>query len=153
LGGSEYLKLRTGKTEGLPPDVDLVHENTCMRAVLALIQSGQVQAVQDVSLGGLLTTLVEMTFEHEVGVSLSLQKLKTAADGVLRLDELLFGETAGSYLVAYRPEAEASLRALTDSIDFIPFAETLPDFELKLDDTAMDLRPAKKRWSTTLARL
>jgi phosphoribosylformylglycinamidine synthase II len=153
LGGSEYLKLRTGKTEGLPPDVDLAHENACMRAVLALIQSGQVQAVQDVSLGGLLTTLVEMTFEHEVGVSLSLQKLKTAADGVLRLDELLFGETAGSYLVAYRPEAEASLRALTDSTDFIPFAETLPDFELKLDDTAMDLRPAKKRWSTTLARL
>jgi phosphoribosylformylglycinamidine synthase len=153
LGGSEYQKLKTGKTEGPPPDVDLKAEQHAMQAVLSMVQSQKVRAVQDVSLGGLLTTLTEMTFAQEIGVSLSLEALKSAVTKPLRTDELLFGETAGTYLVAYRPEEEPSLKALCQGAAFVPFGETVDSFNLKIDDTLIDLKPAKECWSTRLARL
>jgi phosphoribosylformylglycinamidine synthase len=151
LGGSEYQKLRTGRTEGTPPDVDLNHEKVGMDLILSLIQQQHVAAVQDVSIGGLLTTLLEMTFQASVGVALSTESLQAGH----RLDECLFGETAGTYIVAYRPEQEAALRRqCTGSNQFIPLGETISAFELRLDQQpAIPLQPLKDRWSQTLAVL
>lgn len=151
LGGSEYQKLRVGRTEGTPPDVDLNHEKACMELILKFIQQQQIVAVQDISIGGLLTTLLEMTFTAQVGVHITTDSLK----GQHRLDECLFGETAGTYIVAYRPEQEPVLRQqCTAGNQFIPLGETINPFELRLDQQpAIALQPLKDRWSQTLAVL
>lgn len=155
LGGSEYQKLRVKQPEGAPPDVDLNHEMRAMQAVRKLIREQHVQAVQDVSLGGFLTTLSEMTFEHEVGVEISLDAVKQITIGEnIRLDELLFGETAGTYVLAYRPEQEAALRELCgDALALTPIGQTVAPFVLKLDTQSIDLKSLKECWSNRLVRL
>jgi phosphoribosylformylglycinamidine synthase II len=151
LGGTEYQKLRLGRIEGQPPAVDLALETQCQTLILSLIEEGQLQAVQDVSLGGLLPTLLEMGFNHELGFELNLAHVSPA----LRLDERLFGETAGTYIVAYRPEQQAAVQErCSEGVSFIPLGRTIDQFELKLDrQSTIDLRPLKQRWSDTLAIL
>ncbi len=151
LGGSEYQKLKLGRTEGTPPDVDLDHEKACMPQVLQLIDAGQVQAVQDVSIGGLLPTLLEMCFEQSIGLEINTDGL----DQDLRLDEQLFGETAGTYLLAYRPEQEAAIcQRFNQPMAFVPIGQTIPPFELRLNQQkTIALQPLKDSWSQTLAVL
>lgn len=153
LGGSEYQKLRTGKTEGAPPDTDLNHEVRCMDLILKLIRGQQVLAVQDVSMGGLLPTLVEMTFAKEIGLQLELDILLHQASR--RLDETFFGETAGTYLLAYRPEQASAIReACGEQMAFVPLGRTVEAFELTLNQQSpLALSPLKQCWSTTLAKL
>ncbi|HEY9745838.1 MAG TPA: phosphoribosylformylglycinamidine synthase subunit PurL [Oculatellaceae cyanobacterium] len=156
LGGSEIQKHRTGKTEGPPPTVDLNSEFAAMQSILKMIREQKVQAVQDVSLGGLLVTLSEMAFAKEVGVKLSLSALRAASlTEAPRLDEVLFGETAGTYVVAYRPDMEPELKASCGSgVAFAPFGETVQDFSLQLDEASpIDLKPVKEIWSSRLAKL
>ena len=158
LGGTEYQKLRLGRIEGQPPAVDLALETANQSLILSLIADGALNAVQDVSLGGLLPTLLEMGFDHELGMALNLEPL-TALSPSLRLDELLFGETAGTYIVAYRPEEEAALQARVQAagnatLRFSPIGHTLETFELSLNNQpTIALQPIKEHWSTTLAVL
>jgi phosphoribosylformylglycinamidine synthase II len=151
LAGTEYQKLRLGRIEGQPPTVDLALEKDALNAVLSLIAEEKVAAVQDVSIGGLLTTLLEMGFEHEIGFNLNLTDLNPS----LRLDERLFGETAGTYILAYRPDqAEAIRQHCTGNVSFTSIGRTIAPFELQLNDQpAIALQPLKQSWSETLAVL
>jgi len=105
-------------------------------------------------LGGLLPTLLEMGFEQELGFTLDLSGLN-ADVSALRLDERLFGETAGTYIVAYRPEhAEALRERCAGLVQFIPIGRTIVSFELQLEQQpAIALQPLKQSWSETLAVL
>lgn len=152
LGGSEYQKLAVGRTEGPPPEIDLKHEKRAMQTVLELIRNGLVENVQDVSMGGLLVTLTEMSFANEVGLTVNTDALTRNTQGAFRTDELLFGETAGTYLVAYRPEHEEKIQAACgQQMAFLPLGETTKEFVLRLDQqTTVDLKPLKERWSRTL---
>lgn len=151
LGGTEYQKLSIGKVEGTPPEVNLNQEKQAMKLVLSLIENSEVQAVQDVSIGGLLPTLLEMTFEREVGLELNTSVLGSQ----LRLDETLFGETGGTYILAYHPNREEAIRARCgEQMDFLPIGQTVAAFELKLDQQApLSIAPYKTLWSETLAIL
>jgi phosphoribosylformylglycinamidine synthase len=157
LGGSELHHLRTGRVEGVIPEVDLNHEKRAMELILSLIDEQRLVAVQDVSLGGLLPTVLEMAFVGETGLEIDIDRLRAAeseqglkpetgpgstpgpgepeklAGQALRLDELLFGETGGTYIVAYHPETETLLRERCGGqMAFIPFGRTLDAFELRL---------------------
>lgn len=151
LGGSEYQKLRAGLIEGPPPEVDLNQEVRAMQLVRSLIGDQMIEAVQDVSIGGLLTTLLEMTFHHEVGLALCTKALA----GQFRLDECLFGETGGTYIVAYHPDQEEAFQALCgDRMDWIPIGRTVDGFKLTIDDgPSLELAAYKTLWSETLACL
>jgi len=155
LGGSEYQKLRVGRIEGQPPAINLDLEKQAMTTILSLIADGKVEAVQDVSLGGLLPTLLEMGFEHELGFALDLSGLNSDATPALRLDERLFGETGGTYIVAYRPEHATALRQrCAGLVRFMPIGRTTASFELQLEQQpAIALQPLKQSWSETLAVL
>jgi phosphoribosylformylglycinamidine synthase subunit PurL len=158
LGGSEYLKLRTGRVEGTPPDVDLNQEKRTMALILEVIGNKQVAAVQDVSLGGLLPTLLEMAFGGETGLTLSLDSLLNTGSeqGANRLDKLLFGETGGTYIVAYTPDQEAAIQACCEKsqIPLIPIGKTTERFELQLDDCPpLPLTSLKASWLQPMATL
>jgi phosphoribosylformylglycinamidine synthase II len=152
LGGSEYQKLRLGCIEGQPPHVDLSVELAAISIVLSLIADQVVEAVQDVSLGGLLPTLLEMGFAREVGFALDL----TGLSPDLRLDERLFGETAGTYIVACRStQLEQIRQRCGDTVDFIPIGRTISEFDLRSEFSTVPiaLAPLKQSWSETLAVL
>ncbi len=106
LGGSEYLKLRTGKVQGACPELRLDEELRLMQAVREGIRLGLIRSAHDTSEGGLLITALESAFDSGMGCQLMLQK------GALRLDSLLFGESAGRIVVSVAPDGEEALRTL-----------------------------------------
>ena len=75
LGGSEYLKSVHGLTTGDAPDIDLELESNLQDLVLKLIQSQTVNAVHDISDGGLAVTLSEMAIHGNLGASVSVKGL------------------------------------------------------------------------------
>src|SRR4029079_7872868 len=70
LGQPVYLRDVCGREEGAPPPVDLIEERENGDVVRALIAEGFVTAVHDVSDGGLLVALAEMSMASGIGAVL-----------------------------------------------------------------------------------
>lgn len=110
LGGTEYQATEWGELFGEPPSVDLLLESRLNLFMLDHLAHPPIEGIQDISMGGLLVTLLKTLFPKQllndgsvkptVGASLDLSELRSADN---RLDTLLFGETHGSYIVSINP--------------------------------------------------
>jgi len=89
LGQSLWLREIAGREEGTPPPVDLAAERRNGEAVRGLVTSGTVNAVHDISDGGLLIALAEMAMASGLGAQLDVSLDAAAA----------FGEDQGRYVV------------------------------------------------------
>ena len=89
LGQSIWLREIQGREAGDAPKVDLAAERANAEAVRTLIAQGKVNAVHDISDGGLLVTVAEMALAGGLGAQLDIA-LNTAA---------AFGEDQGRYVV------------------------------------------------------
>ncbi len=100
LGQSLYLREIEKREEGAPPPVDLAAEKAHGDFVRDLIQSGKVVSCHDVSDGGLLVALTEMSYKG-IGFKVNEMDVKTA-----------FGEDQARYILAVEPpHTEALLKA------------------------------------------
>jgi phosphoribosylformylglycinamidine synthase len=109
LGGSEYLKQRTGQVFGPCPELRLDDELRLQACVREGIRMGLVRSAHDPSEGGLLVAVLESTFGAGMGCALDL------SGSGLRLDALLFGESAGRIVVTAEPDGAASLARLAQA--------------------------------------
>jgi len=100
LGASLYLREIAGREEGAPPPVALHRERRAGELVRALISAGQVDAVHDISDGGLLVALAEMALAGGIGATIE-------PWGKLAAHAWCFGEDQGRYLVTAPSAAEA----------------------------------------------
>jgi len=106
LGASEYLKQRTGRVYGVCPELRLDDELRLQACVREGIRMGLVRSAHDPSEGGLLVAVLESAFGADLGCRLELSRAG------LRLDALLFGESAGRIVVSVEPGGESSLARL-----------------------------------------
>jgi len=90
LGQSIWLREIAGQEAGDAPKVDLAAERANAEAVRTLIAEGKVNAVHDISDGGLLVAVTEMALAGGLGAELSVQLTTASA----------FGEDQGRYVVA-----------------------------------------------------
>jgi phosphoribosylformylglycinamidine synthase len=160
LAGSEYQQYLGQEPQGAPPDVSLNDEVLMQSLMLQLIRSGVFSAVQDVSLGGLLCTLIEMTFAHQVGLNLNLTGLQSAFPA-LSWQTLLFGETNGCYLSSYdasqKQQIESQILAQpTENLALFDLGEILTEPALIVEglSTSMisiSLEPVQHAWKTGLS--
>jgi phosphoribosylformylglycinamidine synthase subunit PurL len=90
LGQSIWLREIAGREAGDAPKVDLAAERANAEAVRTLIADGKVNAVHDISDGGLLVAVTEMALAGSIGAELSVQLTTASA----------FGEDQGRYVVA-----------------------------------------------------
>jgi phosphoribosylformylglycinamidine synthase len=89
LGQSLWLREVHGREEGPPPGVNLTHERHNGEWVRRLIGDGMVNAVHDISDGGLLVALAEMALAGGKGCTLEIALNAASA----------FGEDQSRYLV------------------------------------------------------
>jgi len=101
LAGSSYQKVIHGLCTGRPPRIDLELEVRLQELLRRAIAAGLVASAHDLSDGGLAVAAAEACLAGGLGGSLELP-----ASGV-RLDRLLFAESAGRVLVSV-PFGEAS---------------------------------------------
>jgi phosphoribosylformylglycinamidine synthase len=104
LGKSLWLAEIHGRDEGRAPPVDLALEKAAGEIVRELIADGLVNAVHDVSDGGLAVALAEMAMAGGLGAEVIGNDEYTAA-------QWWFGEDQGRYVVTV-PDPEALNRAL-----------------------------------------
>lgn len=109
LGGSEYLKLRTGKVAGDAPEVDLKREHNLIKVLVACAEKHYLRSAHDVSEGGVAVTLAECCFgqttEHPIGASV---KLPLGS----RRDAALFAEQQGIVVVSATPGDDAHIQTI-----------------------------------------
>src|SRR5262249_4962788 len=103
LGQSIYLREICGREDGAPPPVDLAAERKHGEFVRAQISRQRVNAVHDVSDGGLLVSLAEMAMASGIGAALS------GAQGPAHA--FWFGEDQGRYVVTASEENAAQIVA------------------------------------------
>ena len=89
LGQSIWLREIAGREAGDAPKVDLAVERANGDAVRALVVAGTVNAVHDISDGGLIVTIAEMALAGKIGATLDVA-LSTAS---------AFGEDQSRYVV------------------------------------------------------
>jgi phosphoribosylformylglycinamidine synthase len=117
LGGSEYLEVIHGKVAGRPPRLDLTREKAVGECLCGLIREGLCASAHDVSEGGLLVALAEACVlsrgPRRVGCAVVLpQPRAIGASAGPRIDQQLFHEGPGRYVLAIPPDRQARARLL-----------------------------------------
>ncbi|MFN7065141.1 MAG: phosphoribosylformylglycinamidine synthase subunit PurL [Aquificaceae bacterium] len=114
LSGSEFLKVIHGKAIGDVPKVNLEKEKALHELLLDLIKEGLIKSAHDVSMGGLVVSLLEGLFYTGLGLDLNLY-----IEG--RLELFLFSENPTLVVVSTEKEKVEALkdRAEAHSIDWL----------------------------------
>lgn len=135
LGQSLYLREILKREEGAPPPVDLVVEKAHGDFVRAQITAGNVAACHDVSDGGLLVALVEMTYAHGIGFAVVAMDVATA-----------FAEDQARYVLAVEPVKTAEL--LKSGLPIRKIGVTQADKVMIGAETASvaELKAANEKW-------
>ena len=139
LGGSEYLKQVHGLTSGDAPDIDLEFEKLLQETVLNLIKNKNVNAVHDVSDGGLAVTLSEMAIFSGVGAAVTCKDLNGSPH------DILYSE-AQSGIVVTVPNDSVKAFEKTISESGVPYSslgvvggnELMVDTEISLSVKALE---------------
>ena len=93
LGQSCFLKENYSIIDGNPPEINLLNEKNNGEAVLYLIENNLVLSSHDISSGGLLTALSEMSMGSSLGIKIEKPKK------LRNLNEYFFGEDQGRYVL------------------------------------------------------
>ena len=80
-------------TEGQPPEINLVNEKNNGESVMKIIKQGLVNSVHDISSGGLLVALAEMSIGSDFGILINKPKKLT------NIFEYFFGEDQSRYIL------------------------------------------------------
>ena len=93
LGQSIFLQEVHSMIDGSPPEINLTNEKNNGETVLKIINKNLVNSVHDVSSGGLIVALAEMSIHSQIGVKISKPKKLS------NTFEYFFGEDQGRYLI------------------------------------------------------
>lgn len=93
LEQSSYLKENFSIIDGRPPEINLLNEKNNGEIVLNLINKNLVEAAHDISSGGLILALSEMSIGSKIGVKIEKPKK------LRNLTEYFFGEDQSRYVL------------------------------------------------------
>ena len=77
----------------MPPEINLLNEKNNGEMILKLIDSENINSVHDISSGGIILALAEMSISSQIGVKI--QKPQKMSN----IFEYFFGEDQGRYLI------------------------------------------------------
>lgn len=138
LGASLYLREILGSEEGAPPPVDLKTEKENGDFVRSLIESGKITACHDISDGGLLVAIAEMTYRNGIGANLTV-----SGDA-----GFWFGEDQSRYIVTAKNSAVVIEAAKAKNIAVNIIGKTKVS-ELTVDEKTIkigELKSANEEW-------
>jgi phosphoribosylformylglycinamidine synthase len=144
LGSSLYLREILNREDGPPPSVDLAMEKKTGDCVRSLINQSIATACHDISDGGLLVALAEMTYRKGIGALVKFSKDMPA-------HAYAFGEDQGCYILtadaANAKELEKQVIAAGVALSYLGKTKgtTLEVLELMKVETK-ELRTRNEQW-------
>lgn len=164
FGGSEYLKVLHNLVQGAIPDLNLENEQKLQRFLVQAIAEEKLKVAHDLSEGGLMQALCELSFASELGLNIDLSDLiksesLTAVPQHLRESMLLFGETAASVIIAVDRKKVLDLKSTLAefAIPAMPIGSLTNADELLLHSEGNELIREKRnelqdRWQNALKK-
>ena len=122
LGQSLWLREVQGMEAGAPPPVDLAAERKTAEFVRSLIRDGLVNAVHDVSDGGLLVAIADMALAGSMGAMIDPDSAEFST--FTRWAAIFFGEDQGRYVITAPAGTVIQKRALDLGVDVTWFGQT-----------------------------
>jgi len=118
LGQSLWLREVHGRKEGAPPQVDLKYERRIGEFVRSLVDGGTVNAIHDVSDGGLLVAIAEMALAGDIGAEIVSADFFDGGEdgnsGDQAVIQRMFSEKQGRFVVAIPQELQAGFYDQTE---------------------------------------
>ncbi len=146
LGKSLWLDIVHGRDEGRAPPVDLAAERGASQIVRRLIGEGLVNAVHDLSDGGLAIALAEMALSSGLGAEVEANPAYSQA-------QWLFGEDQARYVLTVSPDKLDAFNRIVAEGPEIPEAEMIGFHRVGtvvgdslLGQSLSDLRAAHERF-------
>lgn len=112
INSSEYLHKIQGVEFSPAPQFDLEEEFGVQQKVTALISNKLIESAHDVSEGGLFISLLESSFNRELGIDV------VANDYKIRKDGYWFGEAQSRVVVSVKGTREAAFRAAMEGFSY-----------------------------------
>ncbi|MBM4010674.1 MAG: phosphoribosylformylglycinamidine synthase subunit PurL [Planctomycetes bacterium] len=139
LAGSQ-LALTGRVSGGDVPTVDIASCRGSIRAVAAACRAGLVQACHDLSDGGLLAAVAEMSIAGRLGARIDLAAVPAAAEAAAHDLAVAFSESPGRFLCEVRPEHVADFARGLDGIPWAWIGGVTASLELEIrsDSGAVD---------------
>ena len=130
---------------GMPPEVNLLNEKNNGNIVLKLITSGIINSIHDVSTGGIILALAEMSLSSQIGIKIHKPKKLS------NIFEYFFGEDQSRYLLEIDKNNFSKVQKILkdNNIYFDIVGETQKDyFELDKDlkISVKELYEINNRW-------
>ena len=140
-----FLKENYSITEGMPPEINLLNEKNNGESLLKLINKNLILSAHDISDGGLITALSEMTFTSNIGAKIHKPKKLT------NLFKYFFGEDQARYIVEIQiqnlPMVEKMLKEGNIYYENIGFTqENYFEIEGELKISTKDLFKVNNQW-------
>jgi phosphoribosylformylglycinamidine synthase len=114
LGGSALYQVLNSVGSDVPTITDSTKFANAFNAVQSLVRNRKLLAMHDVSAGGLITTLLEMTFANKNG-GLSINTDGFAAFGEKDLVKILFAENSAVVCQVEKSKTESVEKTLTEA--------------------------------------
>ena len=139
LGQSIYAKEILNITSGLPPKVNLKNEKKIGDAIRDLININKLDTVHDISDGGFLVALTEMSISGGIGVKIHLDEKDISP-------KFLFGEDQGRYIISAPDDLISDIMRVLESknIFFQKIGKTSGNKIIINDSEEIEIKSLKK---------
>ena len=149
LSNTVYAKIIAGRidaeNQGAPPPVDLMSELQTGQLILDCYKNQLINAVHDISDGGMLVALCEMMLAGNIGAEITLpDNIDTHA--------WCFGENQSSYIIATSKADEFTKNAAQANIPYLRIGRSISQQELKISNgDIISLKELKHCYDTGLS--
>ncbi|MBT5799778.1 MAG: phosphoribosylformylglycinamidine synthase subunit PurL [Alphaproteobacteria bacterium] len=149
LSNTVYAKIIAGRidaeNQGAPPPVDLMSELQTGQLILDCYKNQLINAVHDISDGGMLVALCEMMLAGNIGAEITLpDNIDTHA--------WCFGENQSSYIIATSKADEFTKNAAQANIPYLRIGRSISQQELKISNgDIISLKELKQCYDTGLS--
>ncbi len=145
LDQSVFLNEIYSINDGPPPDINLLNEKNNGEIILSILDKGLVNSLHDVSTGGIILALSEMSMDSSIGIKIKRPKKLS------NLYEYFFGEDQGRYLIEIDNENYPNIEKIlkNNNIYFEEIGETQEKFfelENELKITVKELYEINNKW-------
>ncbi|MBY9000576.1 MAG: hypothetical protein KGD64_06665, partial [Candidatus Heimdallarchaeota archaeon] len=149
LNGSEFLRNNYDILQGKISSYDNLREETSRNAIEDLNQAGYIESCHDLSNGGLITALAEMTFERNIGVKLDLDN---TAFKEFNPEEYLLAETPSRYIIEISSEnIHATTELLEGNVSFEILGKTISKPIIEIENfLTLDIDELYEKWSKAI---
>lgn len=147
LGGSEYFAMM-GFVGNKIPKTDAVEFNRLYGTVSNVIKNEIVNAVITPAIGGIAIALAKMCMAGNIGVKVDSTKIPVKTK--MSLNELMFSESGGRFIVSVSPERVNDFQNLMNGFKFAKIGDTTAKKYMVIDEAVLKLSELKLSYKKVL---